>query len=79
MWSHDTMSKLAQLHRDELLNLAERERVARQMAANTTRSIHLAIRALVWLGRQLIVTGERLRTYHKAAMTTAALRSTRRG
>jgi len=74
MWSHDTLSKLVALRRDELLKQAQRERAAQQ-AANSTRSVQLADRILAWTGQQLIIIGRRLQSNHRAVMTSAALRT----
>jgi hypothetical protein len=79
MWSNDILWRLSQLRQADFLKQAEQERMARQAAANARRSVHAAKRLLVWLGRQLIVTGERLQGYPTGAMTTAVLRSVHHG
>jgi hypothetical protein len=69
---------LLQLARDrhsDLLRKAAQERLSRELIRQPSR----LARGFSWLGRQLIMTGERLQTYHKAAVTTAALRSVHHG
>lgn len=78
MWSPNTLSKLAALRRDELLKQAERERVARQLAANTARSVPLADRVLDWTGQQLIAIGRRMQSNHRAVKPSATLRTAQR-
>ena len=66
------------MRRDELLREAERERVARSVKVNTARSSQLADRVLEWAGEQLIATGQRLQSNHRAVMTSRAMRTAQR-
>jgi hypothetical protein len=63
------IQRLAAEHRRELLCQAEAERFANEHIPRPDRSG----RWLNWLGQQLIITGQRLQAYHKAAVTGAAL------
>ena len=62
-----TIQRLAAEHQRELLCQAEAERFALAASPPPDRA-----RWLNWLGRQLIVAGQRMQTHHTAAVTLTA-------
>ena len=70
--------RLAQERRYELLQQAERERLARLVDATPNRLPRWTDQLRDWLGQQLVVTGQRLQSDHKAEITTTVLHATRR-
>ena len=79
MFQNDWMQqRLAQEHRRGLLQQADRERLVQRMTARPNRPRLSTYRMREWLGRQLIMAGQRLQSNHKAATTTAVLRATHR-
>ena len=79
MFPNDWMQqRLAQEHRRELLQQADQERLVRRITAEPNGPILSTYRMRDWLGRQLVVAGQRLQSNHKAATTTAVLRASHR-
>ena len=73
MFNNDwILLQLAKDRHNDLLRQAAQERLSRELVRQPSR----LARGLSWLGKQLIITGQRLEANHKAAVTMAALHAT---
>ena len=63
----------AELYRVELLAQADQERLAQQATAGRSKHGRFYCRALIWLGRQIVRSGEWLQEYHGAIVAVRQL------
>jgi len=71
-WSVQTR---AEIHRDELMSMAQGERMTRLAHSGMQGRHRTYCRLLCWMGRKLLAAGVQLQEQYGATTTPAALRS----